>query len=155
MPQFYCPACFAEVSPDARVCPRCGADIVQAAGTEADYLTRLVHALGHPVEQTRMGAIISLGANRDDRAAAPLAECALAWPLDVWQGIEIVRSLRQLPWTPWTRQALERLRDGHPAAPLRRAAAAALRAFEVTGTPAPHRELDLAAYMDQGGERPW
>ena len=122
---------------------------MQLAMAASDYFERLVHALGHPIDQTRMGAIIALGGKRDDRAASPLVDCAFAWAFDVWQGIEIIRSLRQLPWTDKTRSALKRLRDAHPAGPLRRAASAAIRAFETTGLPAPKRELDLAAYMDE------
>jgi HEAT repeat protein len=150
MPQFFCPACFAEVEADASVCPHCSVDIAGADEASRDYVAKLIHALRHPIEQTRMGAIIALGAIRQDRAAGPLVDCALDWPLDVWQGIEIIRSLRQLPWTDATRQALMRLRDEHPAAPLRRAAAGAVRAFEVTGAAAPRRELNLAKYLDQG-----
>lgn len=120
--QFFCPACFAELpaSDPEQPCPHCG---VVASAWEAghSYTERLIHALGHPNPEARMGAILTLGNQAEVRAAIPLAQCALAHPIDVVQSLEIVRSLHKLPTSPERAVALALLID-HPARAVRRAA---------------------------------
>ncbi len=71
--QYFCPACFAAISAGTRECPVCGARVAEY-GREMDYFDLLVHALGHPIDETRMGAIIALGgrAPPTGRAGRPL-----------------------------------------------------------------------------------
>jgi hypothetical protein len=47
-----------------------------------------------------MAAIISLGNRCEPLTAVPLAECALAHPIDVVQALETVRSVSKLPAAP-------------------------------------------------------
>lgn len=119
--QFYCPVCFAEITGDQQdaPCPVCGA--TPAEWRQRDYTDRLIHALGHPNPEVRMGAIISLGNRREPRAAIPLAECALAHPIDVVQALAIVDALRTIEPSPERDRALTLL-AGHPARAVRRAA---------------------------------
>jgi HEAT repeat protein len=120
--QFYCPVCFAGVAADERdaPCRVCGARIEE--WQRRDYTERLIHALRHPNPEVRMGAIISLGNRRDPRAALPLAECALAHPIDVVQALAIVRALHAILPAPERETALDML-AAHPARAVRRAVA--------------------------------
>ncbi|MBO9324540.1 MAG: HEAT repeat domain-containing protein [Roseiflexus sp.] len=120
--QFYRPGCFAEVAADERdtPCRVCGARIEE--WERRDYTERLIHALGHPNPEVHMGAIISLGNRRDPRAALPLAECALAHPVDVVQALAVVRALHAIPLAPERDMALDMLAT-HPARTVRRAVA--------------------------------
>jgi hypothetical protein len=68
-----------------------------------------------------MMAIMTLGNRREPAAAVPLAECAFDHPLDVVQGLEIVRSLEKLPPGRQLDQALAML-SRHPARAIRKAA---------------------------------
>ncbi len=120
MPSEYCLVCFAEIPPGSRLCPACGRNI-DAWARETPYTQRLIHALGHPHPQVRMAAIISLQHRADPAAADPLAECALAHPIDVVQGLAVVDALSHLPASPQVRDALRRL-AGHPARAVREAA---------------------------------
>lgn len=95
--QYYCPACFAPVERGVVHCPVCGVNIAEWEQGHT-YTERLVHALRHPNPEARMSAIITLGNWGDAGAALPLAECALAHPLDVTQGLAVVKSIRRLPW---------------------------------------------------------
>lgn len=124
MMQFSCPNCFAELAPDVNVCPACGTDSTAWEATHT-YEERLIHALGHPLSETRMASIISLGNRGDPAAAMPLAHCALAYPDDVVQNLEIVRSIDEMPAGPGRERALDSLRQ-HPARPIRRAVAGVL-----------------------------
>ena len=118
--QYYCPACFAPVERDAVRCPACGVDI--AAWEQSHTFTeRLIHALRHPNPEARMSAIITLGNRGEAGAALPLAECALAYPHDVVQGLAVVESLRRLPDSPEKAAAREMLRR-HPSRIIRQAA---------------------------------
>jgi len=65
-----------------------------------------------------MGAIITLGNQRDDRAAMPLAQCALRHPVDIVQSLEILRSLQKLPRGKERDAALAMLQN-HPSRPIR------------------------------------
>lgn len=118
----YCPVCFAEISGDQQdaPCPVCGA--TPDEWRQRDYTDRLIHALRHPNPEVRMGAIISLGNRREARAAVPLAECALAHPIDVVQALAIVEALWNIAPSPERDQPLNLL-AGHPARAVRRAVA--------------------------------
>lgn len=117
--QYYCPACFAEIPRDTRVCPACSADLV-AWEERHSFTQRLIHALGHPNPEARMAAIISLGYRGEAVAAIPLANCALAHPIDIVQALEIVASISRLPPGPERAQALALLAN-HPAQSIRSA----------------------------------
>ncbi|ABU59951.1 MULTISPECIES: HEAT repeat domain-containing protein [Roseiflexus] len=118
----YCPLCFAEIGEDQQdaPCPVCGA--TPDAWRRRDYTDRLIYALRHPNPEVRMGAIISLGNRREPRAAVPLAECALAHPVDVVQALAIVEAIRNLQASPERDEALNLLAS-HPARVVRRAVA--------------------------------
>lgn len=122
---YYCPACFAEILKEASVCPACGVNIRQWEKEHASYDERLIHALKHPNSEARMGSIITLGNRKNVKAAIPLAECALAHPIDVWQGMEIIRALRKLPHSPEKETALKMLLK-HPGCMIQEEAEASL-----------------------------
>ncbi len=124
----YCPVCFKEIPSEKCICPFCMTDI-RVWSRSTPYTSRLVHALENPHSEVRMGSILSLGRRGDLAAACPLADCALRWPTDVVQGLEIVRAIDLLPSSPERREALERL-ILHPSRPIRRAAEETLRGFE-------------------------
>jgi HEAT repeats len=68
---FYCVNCFAELSTDGGVCPRCGA----AQNLDrCDYAAKLRAALAHPIAETRRRAVFLLGEKRVTDAVAELAE---------------------------------------------------------------------------------
>ena len=94
MTAFFCPHCFAEIEPAPVVCPACGVDIAQ--WRSRPYSERLVYALGHPLADVRMISIEALGRLGDPDAAMPLAQCALAHPVDVTQGLAIISALAKL-----------------------------------------------------------
>ncbi len=121
----YCIHCFAEIAPEARQCPFCGVEFQEWARS-LDYETRLIHALGHPLADVRMRAIIALGKRGDQQAAAALVRCALRHPIDVVEGLEIVDSVRRLRPGGVRSKALGCLARDHPAHAVRHAAAQAL-----------------------------
>jgi len=112
----WCPFCFAEMDAALTHCPHCGAAV--ADRLQLSYQDRLLHALEHPLSETRMAAIIALGLRGEASAALPLADCALAFPLDMVQGLQIVQALAGLPAGPERTQALHRLcqHPGHAVA---------------------------------------
>jgi hypothetical protein len=122
---YYCPACFAEISKEASVCPVCGVNIQQWEKEHISYDDCLIHTLKHPNSEARMGSIITLGNRKDVKAAIPLAECAFAHPIDVWQDMEIIRALRKLPKSPEKETALKMLLE-HPGRVIREEAEASL-----------------------------
>ncbi len=65
-----------------------------------------------------MGAIISLGNKKCQEAAIPLAECALAYPNDIVQNLEILRSIGSLLDSKARRAALQLLKS-HPSSLIR------------------------------------
>jgi len=89
----YCFHCFAELSVSCEVCPYCGANPAELSG---NYVQRLIHALYHPLADVRMRAIIALGLKGETQTTGELANCALRHPIDVIEGLEIVRSLKQI-----------------------------------------------------------
>ncbi len=103
----WCPFCFAEMDAALAKCPQCGAEV--ADRLRLSYQDRLLHALGHPLSETRMAAIIALGLRGEVSAALPLADCALAFPVDLIQGLQIVQALAGLPAGTERSQALHRL----------------------------------------------
>lgn len=66
-----------------------------------------------------MGAIISLGNKRCQEAAIPLAECALAYPNDIVQNLEILRAIGSLSDSELRRAALQLLKS-HPSSIIRK-----------------------------------
>jgi hypothetical protein len=68
----FCPACWVEVSEEARVCPRCGADM-EAVQQGRDFVDKLIAALDHPDPETRSRAALILGLSRGEASgrAAP------------------------------------------------------------------------------------
>ncbi|VAW33531.1 hypothetical protein MNBD_DELTA03-759 [hydrothermal vent metagenome] len=65
-----------------------------------------------------MGAIISLGNKRCQEAAIPLAECALEYPNDIVQNLEILRAIGSLSDSELRRSALQLLKS-HPSSIIR------------------------------------
>ncbi|WJI23999.1 HEAT repeat domain-containing protein [Thermosynechococcus sp. QKsg1] len=122
---YFCPACFAEIAADDSICPVCGVNIHQWEQEHPSYEDRLINALKHPNSEARMGSIITLGNRGNPKTATPLTEGALTYSIDVWQAMEIVRSLRKLPDSPEKTTALQMLLD-HPARVIREEAAATL-----------------------------
>lgn len=113
----YCMRCFALFGADAARCPACGAEA--ARFTAQAYGEKLLAALGHPLAEVRMRAIIAIGLRSDTEMAAALVACALRHPADIVQGLEIVRSLSRLDSG---RAALRQLAGAHPAHAVRAAA---------------------------------
>ena len=60
-------------------------------------MERLRSALHHPLSEVRMAAIISLGYRCEVDSAMPLARCALAYPQDIVQALEIIQAIAHLP----------------------------------------------------------
>ncbi len=118
MPTYFCPSCFHKVSKEIKVCPFCGIDISRWE-ENATYEEQLVHALRHPISEVRIGAIISLGNKKCQEAAIPLAECALEYPNDIVQNLEILRSIGSLSDSEPRRSAVQRLKS-HPSSIIRR-----------------------------------
>ncbi len=122
----YCTWCFAEIPLDVQVCPDCGANLDDYA-RHTPYPDRLIHALHHPLSETRMGAIIALGKQADPHTIGALADCALEHDGDVIEGLEILHSLAQMPANPSLESALRRLASDHPAHAVREHAARQLQ----------------------------
>ncbi len=111
----YCTWCFAEIPLDAKVCPDCGTNLDDYA-RHTPYPDRLIHALHHPLSETRMGAIIALGKQADPHTIGALTDCALEHDGDVIEGLEILHSLSEMPaGHPLLKAGLERLAEQHPA----------------------------------------
>ncbi len=124
MVTFFCPNCFIKLPATAVVCPNCGINI-ESWQQQHSYLDKLIHSLKHPISEARMGCIITLGNLRNPKAAIPLAECALTYSIDVWQAMEIIRSLRKLPDSPEKETAFKMLLE-HPSSVIREEAATSL-----------------------------
>lgn len=119
MHEQFCPRCFTALPSGVSQCRRCGLD-PDAWERDIPYAERLIHALGHPHSEVRMGAIIALGERHETAACPALLHCALVWPSDVVQALEIIRALRGMGAS----EALERLASEHPAHAVREAAGA-------------------------------
>lgn len=124
MVSFFSPNCFTKIPKKVAVCPRCGID-TESWKQKHTYFDQLIHSLKHPISEARMGCIISLGNQRNPKSAISLAECALLYSIDVWQAMEIIRSLRKLPDSPEKETAFKMLLE-HPGSVIREEAAATL-----------------------------
>jgi HEAT repeat protein len=121
----FCPGCYRQIPLRLETCPHCG---VSLSGFEAkSYSDRLISALGHPLADVRMRAIIALGLRGEIAAQGALVECALRHPVDVVEGLEIVSSLRRIREAGAGDEALQTLAVRHPAQAVRSAAAEILR----------------------------
>ena len=123
----YCTWCFAQIAADAAVCPDCGTNLDDYT-RHTPYQDRLIHALHHPLSETRMGAIIALGKMADPKTIGALADCAFEHSGDVIEGLELLHSLQHMPVCAARTAALQRLANDHPAHAVRRHAAALLDA---------------------------
>ena len=94
--KYFCPNCFTEVLENDKVCSHCHLNIREWEEKKT-YTTRLVQALHHPLDEVRMGSIITLGNQADPHTAASLAECAYRYPTMVPQNLQIIASLLQFP----------------------------------------------------------
>jgi len=121
----FCPKCYAEIPLNAEICPHCRTSLKD--WQEKTYADRLIAALGHPLSEVRMRAIIALGWRAERGAGKPLADCTLRHPIDVIEGREIVNSLRLIrdKWSDDT--WLLYLSVHHPAGVVREMAAEILR----------------------------
>lgn len=117
---YFCPCCFAVINAGEQRCPLCGTDFVEEQARP--YRERLIQALGHPLAEVRMVAITALGLRAEPVAAAALAACAMAAPVDVIQGLAVIESLRRMPAGNERKAALTRLVK-HPAHAVASAAA--------------------------------
>lgn len=122
--QFYCPACFTEVINEAKICPVCNTNFEQwkQKNTDLTDLDKFIHSLKHPQFNVRQISIKNLGNQPNSKAAIPLAECALAHPDDIWQGCEIIKTLRKFPPSNEKETALKMLLN-HPIKIIQEAAA--------------------------------
>jgi len=124
MHQSFCLKCFYMMSPDENICPACKAPV--AAFSAREYMEKLIGALEHPLADVRMRVIIALGMRGDSGVAQRLADCALQHPVDVVEGLEVVKSLRKMKQGKSRQMALEMLARQHPAAVVRIAAMSTL-----------------------------
>lgn len=122
--EHFCPFCFAKIPATIRICPCCRQDIEDWEDDQS-YAARLIRALQHPVDQVRMGAIITLGNRADPETAEALVECAYRFPALVPQNLQIIESLLQLPDSRERKNALEKL-SRHPSHPVAERAGDAL-----------------------------
>jgi len=115
----FCPRCYAQIPFEAGICPSCGASLDDWHAKS--YVERLILALGHPLADVRMRAIIALGLRREAAAANPLRDCALRHVTDVIEALEIVNSLPLIRGGGGD-DALRALAARHPARAVRQAA---------------------------------
>jgi HEAT repeat protein len=121
----FCPNCYARIPVDAAICPHCRATLND--WQEKAYPDRLIDALGHPLSEVRMRAIIALGWRKERTAEKPLVDCALRHPIDVIEGLEIVNSLNLIRDSGSDDTALRFLSLHHAARAVRTMAAEILR----------------------------
>jgi len=118
--RYYCPGYWSDFAEDLSPCPRCGLDI-RRFWESNDFLGRLIVALGHPEQDTRIRAAWILGQRRNPRAVAPLIEF-VEKTQDVYAATAAVEALGRIG-TPEALAFLERLED-HRARMVREAAQA-------------------------------
>lgn len=123
--EHFCLWCFAKVPAGTHICPDCGVDMEVYSRT-TPYVDRLLHALHHPLSETRMGAIIALGQNANPNTIPALVECAFDHPSDVIQALEILRSLHRMQGGKTWRAGLMRVATDHPAHAIRQQASVLL-----------------------------
>lgn len=119
-PQHDCPSCFARIRHNDATCPHCQVQIERWIRTHT-YLERLIHALKHPDSESRIASIIALGNHGDPLAALPLVACAMNFPADTTQNLEIMRAISRLPSSREKRVALTVLGE-HPSRIIRQEA---------------------------------
>jgi len=90
---FFCPYCWKEVPAEAIVCPHCGAKL--EAFAQVPYEEKLLHALAHPVRESRLLAIRLLG-QIQSRAALPHFKQLLWSETDVYILQEVLLALERL-----------------------------------------------------------
>lgn len=129
----FCLHCFALFPAADETCPYCGVSVSEF--DHKSYFDRLLNALFHPLADCRMRAIVVLGMLGEEQSAEPLVDCALRHPIDVPEGLEIVRSLAKIDNPAVRQQALLRIADGHPARGVRRAARQAAMAAGFSAKP--------------------
>ncbi len=122
--EYFCPYCFESIPEASRICPCCHENVESWHEGET-YAARLVRALQHPVDQVRMGAIITLGNRADPETASALVECAYRFPEMVPQNLQIIESLMQFHDARERENALEKL-SRHPSHPVAERAREAL-----------------------------
>ena len=86
----YCPGCWNEINPGDDSCPHCSYRMRDYDGLS--YEMKLLHALDHPIRETRMMAIQLLGELKST-AALPAFRTILRAEDDVYIIREIARSL--------------------------------------------------------------
>jgi HEAT repeat protein len=121
---YYCYRCYGENRGPDGDCVNCGGAIEPPAGTAFPDL--LIWALRHPVAPVATQAAAILGERKETSAAEPLRAIALE-SRDPFLAAAALRSLVAIQGAPNLRDLLERLAREAPL-PVRRAAAAALRA---------------------------
>ena len=119
---FFCPNCFRELKNKTDTCPYCGFNIGDYQRT-VPYENRLIHALNHPVREVRMGAIISLGNMKSEKAVKPLIEHSMENPKDVVEGMEILNAIRKILKGEEFRKTLLYVIKSHPSKVIARMAA--------------------------------
>jgi len=90
MPTYFCPNCWNEINPGDDSCPHCS--YWMRAYDGLSYEMKLLHALDHPIRETRMMAIQLLGELKST-AALPAFRSILRAADDVHIIREIARSL--------------------------------------------------------------
>lgn len=73
---YFCPNCWENVEKGATHCPHCGYELAEY--DRLSYEEKLLLALGHPVRENRMIAIVALGRLRSGKAVPLLRRVALA-----------------------------------------------------------------------------
>jgi len=90
---FFCPYCWKEVPAEVSVCPYCGADLQEFS--KLSYEEKLLHALNHPVRESRLLAIRLLG-QLGSHKALPHFERLLWAEMDVYVVQEVLLALARL-----------------------------------------------------------
>ncbi len=121
---FFCPQCFTKVAETTEICPHCHTDIKQYLH-HVPYVTRLIHALGHPESEARMSATIALAGLAPPEAVKPLLDLIAQWPSDVVQGTQAIDALMQIN-TKEAWQGIDTISKTHPSTVIRHVAERAL-----------------------------
>ncbi len=124
--RFYCPQCWTDFPEDFSRCKVCGAD-VRASCDHNGFREKLLVALNHPEQASRMRAVSILGRLREERAIEPLM-ALLGRTKDVWTAVSVVRTLAEFS-RPDVRAFLTTV-TAHPDRMVREQAWTALRALE-------------------------
>jgi hypothetical protein len=93
MPAYYCPRCWNEINPGDDDCSRCSYRMRDY--DDLCYERKLLHALDHPIRETRMMAIQLLGELRST-PALPAFNSILRTDKDIYVIREIARTLARI-----------------------------------------------------------